>query len=166
MRDNETMLLKKAYEHIQNIEILNESPDVINVLDGRRLNRYDYSDNVIIFLANNSGDGLIYGRLNDFVSHSYLLRSIVKGDMEKLKSFGKMVDGDNMDYQNSGVILFKNGDVDESYISIWRDRSNKTFLNMLKKFVNYLSVPKPIYIEYFDNGDINDDDQNMLTIFL
>jgi hypothetical protein len=146
--------LEKNKEYHQ---ILTENPDTVVGLNGKKYPRHIYKDGTLLFTTDIDRNGVFYGSLEDFVSHAFLMREIVidKNAKRLVKNF-QTVSGRRLDVEKNGVVIPKQKDMDYSYVSVWFDGKDEEYIDTLRKFVNFLKIETPIYLEHLASNDLED----------
>ena len=138
-------------------QLLTENPDCVVGLNKKKFPRHIYNENTIIFISDKNGEGVFYGYLSEFPSHGPLIREILvnKNKDAKVQIFGK-VSSRILDTRRSGIVMPKQKDTDNSYVSIWGDKTDATMNDTLHNFAHFLNIEPPVYLEFID-GAFNDD---------
>lgn len=144
-------------KNLKYYQILTENPDCVIGINKKKFPRHIYNENTIIFISDKNGEGVFYGHLSDFSSHALLVREILvnKNKDAKVQIFGN-VNSRILDTRKSGIVMPKQKNVDNSYISIWGDKTDATLNDMLRDFVYFLHIEPPVYLEFIA-GAFNDD---------
>ena len=146
--------------------LLKENPDKIIGLDGRQYPRDFFSEKAYLIAFDENNKTIFYAHLEDefMPSHSYLLRKVrerkgIEGD--GLFVFGEKGGSafENIDVDSLGIILGKTSDMDVSYVSFWKSfidsdgfGFNSDRVDLLKKLLIHLNIPKPVYVENKKGG--------------
>jgi len=149
--------------------LYNESPDAVRgAIDGKIYDRNEYADRCIIFTTNINGTGFYYSTVSRIKSHSILFGDIIR--KKGIPDDVLFLFGDTFDYRKemrhdySGCIFPKHRDLDASYVSIWGDMPNETYMTNLKTFYTFIGVESPIYFEYIKGGIESGNDSTQILL--
>ena len=137
-------------------QILTENPDIVVSITGKEYPREVYRENTVLFTTDMAGKGVFYSDLDNFSNHASLMREIILNKNAKglVKAFGT-VSSRQLNYERNGVVIPKQKDMDHSYVSVWFDGEDEGYLETLRKFVVFLKIETPVYLEHLTDNDMS-----------